>query len=526
VRLAGVEALAREIVRGSVHDLLGHDPDAARESPTRRPSLAVWNAAARPRGGVMVADVTLFRRDVPVGPPSDRAVRTGAGYRPFALAAGDHVIPVQVLGRAAALERLEAGRHYPDQDEVDQVRVGFRIPAVPGLGFATLALADPRPLPSTDGAAVRGRSLVNRWVEVALEPTGALTLYDRRTRERYSGLLRLEDEGDAGDTYTFCPVARDRIVRATGPVAVRRLAGGPLVAALEARLEMRTGRAGQGRGRVRARLVVTLYADSPVVRCVLEVDNQATDHRLRARLPTGLAGMPATAGAAFGAVTREPVDADPREYPLETPVRTAPAHRFVAAAREGRGLGLLAPGFFEYEWTRDGDLLLTLLRAVGQLSRADLPTRPGHAAWPTATPLAQCPGPTRIELALVPVSAADIERGDVLPGWWEDCFVPLRGFWLRDAVELAPAPVDIALEGAGLVLSTVKPAQAGSPMVLRCYNATGRKVPGAWRFGDGVRSAHRVRADERASAPLVLEGRGKTVRFVAEPHELVTILVT
>jgi len=76
------------------------------------------------------------------------------------------------------------------------------------------------------------------------------------------------------------------------------------------------------------------------------------------------------------------------------------------------------------------------------------------------------------------------------------------------------------------VLSAVKPAQAGSPLVLRCYNATGRRAAGAWRFGEGVRSAHRVRADERESAPLVLEARGKTVRFVAEPHEIVTILVT
>jgi hypothetical protein len=41
-----------------------------------------------------------------------------------------------------------------------------------------------------------------------------------------------------------------------------------------------------------------------------------------------------------------------------------------------------------------------------------------------------------------------------------------------------------------------------------------------------VKSAHRVRADERESLALVLEGRGKTVRFVAEPHEIVTILVT
>jgi len=82
------------------------------------------------------------------------------------------------------------------------------------------------------------------------------------------------------------------------------------------------------------------------------------------------------------------------------------------------------------------------------------------------------------------------------------------------------------LEGSGLVLSAVKPAQQGSPLVLRCYNATGRKTAGAWRFGESVKSAHRVRADERESVALVLEGRGKTVRFVAEPHEIVTILVT
>jgi len=191
-----------------------------------------------------------------------------------------------------------------------------------------------------------------------------------------------------------------------------------------------------------------------------------------------------------------------------------------------RGLALLTPAFFEYEWTRRGDLVLTLLRAVGELSRGDLPTRPGHAGWPTATPLAQCLGTSRVELAIAPVSQAEVERGDVIPALWEDVFLPVRGFWLRDATRLVPASIDIALEGMGLVVSAVKPAQQGSPMVLRCYNATGRKTAGAWRFGEGVKSAHRVRADERESTALVLEGRGKTVRFVAEPHEIVTILVT
>jgi alpha-mannosidase len=160
------------------------------------------------------------------------------------------------------------------------------------------------------------------------------------------------------------------------------------------------------------------------------------------------------------------------------------------------------------------------------LSRADLPTRPGHAAWPTAIPDAQCLGRQRIEFGLAAVTAADLERGDVLPALWEDLFLPVRGFWLRDALELTPARGGIALEGAGLVLSAVKPAQAGSALVLRCYNATDNAAAGVWRFGEAVRSAHRVRADEKESTALVLEEKGKVVHFTAAPREIVTLLVS
>ena len=519
-RVTDVRAYAEEIARGALHDLVGHDPDAARERPgAGAPALVLWNPAARARAGVVVADVTFFRRDVLVGPPDDRPPRTGPGYEPFALRTAEgRLLPVQPLARRTIDERLEAARHYPDQDEVDQIRVAFRAAATPGLGLATLTLGPAVPLPRGEAAQVRGRTLVNRFVEAALEPSGALTLVDRRSGERYAGLLRLEDAGDAGDAYTYCPPVRDRITRSRGPIAVRRLAAGPLIAALEARGEVRPG--------VGARLVVQLHADSPLVRCSLEIDNRATHHRLRARIPVGLADVAAVAGAAFGAAVREAVTADPADYPRETPVRTAPAHRFVAAARGARGLAVLAPAFFEYEWTPAGDLIVTVVRSVGDLSRGDLPTRPGHAGWPTRIPDAQCLGPSGSNWALAPVSAGELERGDIVPELWEDAFLPIQGIWLRDAGALTPAPADITLEGTGLVLSAVKPAQAGSPMVLRCHNTGGRKAAGAWRFGDGIKNAHRVRADERESVALVLEQRGRAVRFVAEPHEIVTILVT
>jgi alpha-mannosidase len=188
----------------------------------------------------------------------------------------------------------------------------------------------------------------------------------------------------------------------------------------------------------------------------------------------------------------------------------------------------LLPGFGEFEPTPRGDLVLTLLRAVGELSRDDLPTRPGHAGWPTPTPGAQCLGQHRIPLALVTVSQEDVARRDVVLQHWEDVFLPLHGWWLRDATTLAPATgtLEVALEGRGLVLSAVKPAVAGSGMILRCYNATAERAAGAWRFGDAVKSAHRVRADEKESVALVLENRGRTVRFAAGPGEIVTILVT
>src|SRR2546426_3303008 len=112
---------------------------------------------------------------------------------------------------------------------------------------------------STGGAGVRGRTLVNRFVEVTLEPAGALALHDRRTGERFFDLLRLEDGGGARDTYTHCPPARDPVVRRTrqGRDHLPRPAPGPLGAAPEARRGMKA---------VAARAGGVVYAAHPLGR--------------------------------------------------------------------------------------------------------------------------------------------------------------------------------------------------------------------------------------------------------------------
>src|SRR5258706_13905958 len=179
------------MTRGGIMDVAGHAPDGQRgRAGGSAPKLLLWNPAPRARGGVTVADVTLFRRDVLVGPPTEgRLPRQGPGYRPFALQGPDgRAIPVQILAQRVTQERTDAARHYPDQDEVDQVRIAFRAPPVPGLGLAALTAGAPVPLPPTEGAPVRGRAVEDRLVAGTLEPDGARTLLERRRKVRYGEL--------------------------------------------------------------------------------------------------------------------------------------------------------------------------------------------------------------------------------------------------------------------------------------------------------------------------------------------------
>ena len=521
VRFADVESIAREVIRRGVQRLVGHAPDRARErAALPSPRLILWNPIARPRSGVVLADTTWFRQDVLVGPPCGRRPRRAAGARPFGLAGTDgHICVVQVIGRRVTQRRLDADRHYPDQDEVDVVRAALAVENLPGLGFASFAPSNPGQASPGD-VRTRAASIGNGLVEVSIGRGGAVDLLDRVSGERYGGLLRLEDETDAGDTYTYSPARPRGLLWSNGPVRTRVLAPGPLVGILE-------GRWGLAAGRIGVRLVLRVHAASPLVHCRLELDNRATDHRLRARLPTALTGAELLTGAQFGALRRAPVRFDARDFADETPVATAPVHRFAAAARGRRGLALLLPGFAEIEWTNGGDLLLTLLRAVGRLSREDLPTRPGHAGWPEPTPLAQCVGRQVVELALVPVDEAAVERPDRLAELWEEAFLPVQAFWLADATDLSVSDDAIALEGDGLVCSAIKPAdQRSDGIVVRCYNARPKPVEGRWRFGRPRARAWRVRADERGASPADLAEGGHVLPFRAEPLAWVTHLVS
>jgi mannosylglycerate hydrolase len=515
LRLADAATGAGEIARASLDALTGNDPDAARDHPERTsPALVLFNPVPRARNGVVVTELSWFRRDVLVGPPGGRVPRSADPPTDRDLDSALAGIPHQVLSCGTGTERLDAPRHYPDQDEVEVVRVAI---AIPELGGFSIGRGLPRQRPAP--VELTGNKLLNGLLEVAVGRTGLIELADTRSGARFRSLLALESEADAGDTYTFAPSDSVPVDRAAWSKP-RIVARGPLVGALELRTALRGGG-------VRARLTLALHAGSPVLRCTLDLENGVGNHRLRVRMPSGAPGNVVLAGGPFGPIRRERRSVDPARYPRETPVMTAPAQRFVAAAGGLGGLAVLAPGFFEYEHEPGGDLLVTLLRCVGELSREGLPTRPGHAGWPTPTPEAQCQGRERIQLALAPVTIGQLQRVVPIVELWEDAFVPPRAIWLRQATPLTPPAIDLGLEGEGLVFSSLKPSEGdGRRIVFRCYNATGEPVEGRLLTDSPLASVERTRADEREGRRLPLEDGGTEVRFMAGPHEIVTLVLT
>jgi len=245
VRLDDARNLASEISRVSLDELVGNIPDRARSKPeSAAPRLVLWNPVPRRRKTIVVADLSWFRRDVLVGPPGDRLARVGPGQHPFHLLSSGSEVAVQPLGQRGGQERLDAPHHYPDQDEVDWTRVAFRTPEVGGLGVGVMEPGMHQSAPLRGTAWQKGRALGNEFLEVRIAPNGSLQLLDRRNDERFRELFLLESGGDVGDSYTYCPPPQDQLRRAQGPVSVRAVAAGPLVAAAEAGWRIP---AGQGR---------------------------------------------------------------------------------------------------------------------------------------------------------------------------------------------------------------------------------------------------------------------------------------
>ena len=501
----------------AIAELMGHDADAARVvHDAWKPHVVVRNAAARARGGVAIVRVSRFVSHVRVGPGS------GAELAPAPVNLGPLGIEgagaVQVLRRELVHERTESPRGYPDDDLVERANAAIWIEPIAGYGLRAMPLARGRARRNAvpNPVVVNKTSLSNGLLRVDVGADGNITLTNVESGRALTGLLSLEDQDDAGDLYT--PSLRGS-VRTAECIGVRVVHRGPLRGAIEMRWRVAVRRS----QRVTVSVTLALHADSALLRIIVAGDNQASDHRLRLRMAGDVPAAVVYADAAFGPVQRTPLVLDAEESAVEAAPPTAPLHRYVTLTNARRGLTVFSDGLAEYEADANGAIHVTLVRAVGELSRHDLPERPGHAGWPTPTPEAQCHGPFSAELALLLHDARDDAAIALVERTADDFLTPLTGDTIRSLMTSPPAMAGLSLEGDGLAFSAAKESEDGEWLVLRCVNLLERPVQARWVVAGGVREARMSRLDETPAEPLSVADNA--VSFDATSREVTTILV-
>ncbi|MGH7625572.1 MAG: glycosyl hydrolase-related protein [Gemmatimonadaceae bacterium] len=528
-RLDDAEAQACGLREDALLALAGVDPDAVHGRREEwRSAVLVRNRCARPRSGVADIDVVRVVRPAPVGPGSAGFRAVDAPDTPFMLRNG--TVPLQLLGASRRHDRVEAPRHYPVNDVVRVIHAVAWVDAAPACGLTALSIdataetATPA-IPESRAVLAGAHWMENAALRVEVLPDGAVRFTSRDAPFTCESLIGFEDVGDVGDLYTHSP--RSPVVVPVTFLGAHVMHEGPLRAELRASWRLHVPVESHRDARARATRALTVHASlvldagAPFLRVHVWGDNGCADHRLRIVFATGLAGGTVQADAAFAVVERTRVPVRPGA--AETPPRTAPLARHVTVVAQDSAMTIYSDGLAEYEVTPAGGVAITLLRAVGELSRPDLPERPGHAGWPLPTPEAQSLGPFQASFAIL-AHATGAAALDLVERVAADVLLPLEGSTLRFLVTVPADVIGFALQGEGLVCSSIKQAESGTDIVLRCVNRRRHEVQGSWQVAFPVAAARRARLDE---TPLhELEVDGNRVNFRAGPGEIVTVLVS
>jgi membrane-associated phospholipid phosphatase len=401
-----------------------------------------------------------------------------------------------------------------------------------GLGLSPAAAAEGDSQVKADGDA----AIENGLIRVEVEPDGSFFVVDKASGERGGRQNRLISEGDRGDEYTYSyagpTVGSEGLsgVRAASTTGDRATATVDLVLRLPARL--REDRLARSPDLVDCpvRMQISLDAGERRVDVALTVDNRASDHRLRVLCETGTRALTHQCGAAFALLERSNRFEVRRRW-IEPPTSEACVHDFVAVKGATKGLALGVDGLREYSVLHDGGTIaITLLRAVGFLSRGDLPERNGHAGPELPTPSAQCLGSRTYRYAVIPLDEhTDLTRAArSVREWLSPPLVVSGDGRSRTFVSF----VDPATP---LVLTALRAGPDGS-LVLRLANPHREEVSGQLLFGRAIHDSRPVDLREgdlglgntgldliRTAAPLHFEGDLAWVRL--QPYEIGTWIV-
>jgi len=379
-----------------------------------------------------------------------------------------------------------------------------------------------RPEPIDHPVVAAKRSLSNGLVAVEVGNDGTFSLSGGGAE--LTGVGRIVDGGDAGDSYNYAPPAADGIVERPLSVSVAVTADGPLIGQLQIvrTYDWPIGLTDDGAtrsDRVASTEVTTeleLRAGDPFVLVRLTFDNASRDHRVRWHVPLPRSVAGSAAEGQFAVVDR---GLEMEGGHGEVPLPTFPARGFVGVD----GVTVLLDQITEYEVVDGSELALTILRSFGLISRNTNAFREDPAGPQIPVPNAQLRGERTFAFALAPHKGRWERGGAVaLQERYQHPFLVTRGAGTETVVpgpsdELDPGLPGFEVSGDGVVLSALR--RRGAWLEARVVLEGSQDVEAVIR-GD-FSSARRVDLLGRPGEDLPVEVPG-LLRLMMAPWEIAT----
>ncbi len=370
----------------------------------------------------------------------------------------------------------------------------------------------------------------NEFLQVEIRnPDNSIYVTDKHTGQVYTDLQQFIDTADCGDLYNYCPLERDISLQAkvTRIEQEFRNTCQKLILYYDLNIpEVLQSAVIQEVVKLfdtPIKSTLTVVPGVPRIDIHTEIDNHASDHRLRVHFPAPFTSTHSHQDGHFEIVQR-PIGIREYDQSWEEPPRPeAPQRQFTSITNDQLCLTIANRGLPEVEVLKNqagnSEIAITLLRCVGWLSRDDLKTRKGHAGpMGITTPEAQLMGRFSFDYSIIPGK-----------NWQESLHqayafnAPLKS--IPTAIHtgvLAPVGSFVENPNPNFIITAIKLAEDNSDLIVRGFNILSTPIEVSLKPWKSFAKSSLVRLDEKLISPLAISPLG-VVSTQVEGNKIVTI---
>jgi len=330
----------------------------------------------------------------------------------------------------------------------------------------------------------------NEYLSIEVKGSN-INILDKETGVWNYGLNLIEEDADAGDAWDYSPTsAPSEIVLSNRGVFSSRLVEAGVVRAIieiKGKMDVPLKLNGDERSSERVEIPfcfeIILERSSRRVDVRLTLENNAKDHRLRVRIPSGVKTNKIISQGQFAIIERPIERAHEVEPWIQPPTQTLPFREWLAADNGKTGLAIAVKGMYDYEaiinpLNNQPDIYLTLLRGFEYMGRTNTLQRQGDASRCHHTPGAQCPGKHVIEWSYIPYKVDQQNKAPFLPVVQSFLFPIMTHMVRAEQLEetVSEEMVPFAFSNDNIQFSAFKRSFDGTDYILRFYENQGKKV--------------------------------------------------